>query len=110
MIKYEDVINWTDTMDLITNRVDIVNRTLDAQYCGYRSAPCVVTFRKGVYFCTLCGSLFASWHIYNVVETNTALERLDTLSNGLWYLMRSGRFSYDSQKVNQHANIDYCWY
>ena len=105
MSYYDTVYKWSNLVDLITNRVDIINKTLDADYCGYRCAPCVIKYRRGVYVCEVCGARFASWRVYDVDSAQDAFDKIDSLADGLWYLMRSGRLFYDSQYINQQLLV-----
>ena len=100
-MDYENVCSWTNTFDLITNRISIINQTLGARYDAAMDNPCVLVSKRGNYQVNVCGVCFASFSSYDLLETYDALQRLDALSDGLWYLMRSPEYTnYQLTTVN----------
>lgn len=84
---------WTKNFDLITNRISIINQTLGARYDAALDNPCVLVTKRGNYQINVCGVRFAGFRSYDMQSTIDALKRLDALSDGLWYLMRSSDFT-----------------
>ena len=109
MSYYDEITEWTNVFDIVVNRVNIINQTLGADCLGYRGSPVVIVYRKGLYVCKVCGANYATWRVYDLHSIRTALDRIDSLADGIWYLMRSGRLLY-SQNVNQQTSYETCWY
>ena len=92
-MDYENVCAWTKKFDLIINRISIINQTLGARYDAALDNPCVLVSKRGNYQVNVCGVRFACFRSYDLQSTVDALKRLDALSDGLWYLMRSPEFT-----------------
>ena len=91
---YADVVDWTRLVDIIENRVSIINQIMGARYDSCLDNPCILRYRRGEYVCTYCGETYATWHVYDLDTTRRAFERIDALSDALWLAFRTGRMSY----------------
>ena len=91
---YGELAHWSRLFDLIANRVSVINQTLGARYDYGATNACQVAYSKGRYTCEVCGARFADFGLYDIPSTESALERLDSLNDGLWLLNRSGRLSF----------------
>lgn len=93
VMSYDDVCAWTKTFDLITNRISIVNQTLGARYDNSPDNPCSLVSNRGRYEIRLCGVTFDTFAAYDYDAISKALNRVDALADGLWYIMRSDKFT-----------------
>lgn len=85
-----EVNAWTRTVEIITNRVNIINQMLGYGVDGSLDNPCQLDMRRGRYLVTYFGVEFASYGVYDQRETDAALLRLDALNDGIWYMLRHG--------------------
>lgn len=91
---YEDVSRWTDKIDLIINRVSILNQILGMRYDGLTTNPCQFSYVRGRYVLSICGESYAHVMLYDVASADAAIVMLDALADGLWLLRRSGRLTF----------------
>ena len=90
-MKYHDVSYWVKLLDLVTNRVKVINQMLGARYDGCLENPCRLVHDRGSYSCMICGECYATFTIYDIDATKEALSRISSLNDGIWLLKRSGR-------------------
>ena len=93
-MNYHEVSQWVKMLDLVTNRVSVINQMLGARYDGCLENPCRLCYERGSYSCMICGECYASFPNYDMDATSAALSRLSDLNDGLWLLKRSGRLSF----------------
>lgn len=85
---------WVRLFDTLVNRVSIVNQILGARYEGSSDCPCVLSYRKGVYTISICGTVYITFRVYDAAQLDAAFGKIDSLADGLWYLSRSGRMKF----------------
>lgn len=97
-MTYDEVSRWAKLSDLINNRVKVINQVLGAHYVSNVLNPCRVTYARGSYSCEVCGHEYATWGVCDLDGIETAYDRIDSLADGVWLLVGSGRlaFSWDS--------------
>lgn len=103
-MKYPDVCEWTRLYDLIENRVSVINQMLGARYDRCLENPCLVKYRRGEYSCLICGIEFCAWRIYDLDTTRRAMDRLEALNDGIWYLVRSGGLTFTIPQPTLNVN------
>lgn len=81
---------WTKVVDLIVNRITIINQMMGYGIDGCLDNPMQRKMRGGRYVVTWYGVEFASYGVYDQCETEQALNRLDALNDGIWFMKRGG--------------------
>lgn len=102
-MEYHEVSNWVRLLELVRNRVSVINQMLGARLDGCVDNPCRITYRSGRYTCTICGEKFVTFTIYDIEETSDALSSLSVLNDGLWLLRRSGRYDFTECQPTANA-------
>lgn len=92
-MTYEDVHAWTKTLKLVINRVKIINDTTDSQICKLH-------YRRGKYHVEVGGCEYVSFKVYDLDSIDAAFSRLDSLSDGIWYMWRSGEFTRNQRTMS----------
>lgn len=86
-MEYEQVFGWAKTMNLVQNKVNLLNWVLSSPD---GSLPVVLKYRRGTYNVYIAGSLYSRFRVYDVSGADSALARLSALFDGLWAARRSG--------------------
>lgn len=85
---------WVRLYDVVVNRIGIINQILGMRYLHGADNPCRLVLRRGVYSCEVCGCVFARFRMYDIDETQDAIDSLSVFESGLWLLSRSGRLRF----------------
>lgn len=79
---------FSRVVDVISNRVRIINQMMGFGVDGCHENPCRIRMRHGRYRVTWCGEEFASFALWDLDGADSALERVEGLNDGLWYALR----------------------
>lgn len=89
-MDYQSIHIWLKTLNIIKNRVQVINQMLGVRYRGMVGSPCVLRLKNGLYTMYWCGEEFCSWRLYVQSEIESALVRVDALNDCVWLANRSG--------------------
>lgn len=85
-----DLVNrFAKQIDLIQNRIKVINQMLGCRLVGSSDSHMRLTLRRGVYMLDLCGEEFASVRAYDVDGATKVLDMIEGLNEGLWLTLRS---------------------
>lgn len=91
---YEDVTRWSQSLDLLMNRVGILNQILGCKYDQAPDNPLRLVCVRRSYVCEVCGCAFVRFRLYDIDGLESAISALDSFVEGLWLLNRTGRLSF----------------
>lgn len=86
---YNDMTS-VELMDVILNRVSIINQILGCRYDYAWTNPLVVVSRKGRISVDISRTTFSAAKCNDVDGLRDMLDRLDTLRRALWLMARMG--------------------
>ena len=87
----EDMNNWNRDLDLMYNRIAMVNRIHGHSYGWGVGAPLSMSYRLGWYRCTYFGDMLCQWRGYDAGSLSRAYAIVDALANALWLVARAGK-------------------
>lgn len=91
MITYADMVRWTQTLDMLANRIGIINQLLGCKYCHGSDSICKLVYSKGEYLVTFDGATIAAFGIYDNAGLSDASVTLNAWSDAIWHVGRIGK-------------------
>lgn len=85
-----DIVNrFAKQLELLQNRIKIINQMLGCRLVGSSDSHMRITLRRGVYRIDLCGEEYATIKAYDVEGASKVLDMIEGLNEGLWLTLRS---------------------
>lgn len=82
----DNIARFGYDLRVLDNRIDIVNQMLGFGIAGSIGNPMMMKLSRGTYT-ILCGNCeFVSFRIYDCAGAECAIERMEGLNDGIWYL------------------------
>lgn len=89
-MSVENIARFGYDLRVLDNRIDIVNQMLGYGVGGSIGNPLVLRLSKGMYTIMVGDCEFLSFRIYDCDGAERAIERMEGLNDGIWYL--KGRY------------------
>lgn len=90
MLDYNEMVLFAKNIDLLKNRVGIINEILGLPYHHASTNPVRLFLRRGRYVFEVCGSEVACFGSYDADGVSAALSYAESVSDALWHLRRGG--------------------
>lgn len=86
MLTYNDIERFVNCLDIINNRISIINQILGGTF----QHPFKLDYSNGRYSCTFLDALVCDFGVYDCVAADAALASLDAWESSVWLLSRNG--------------------
>lgn len=84
-----DMDHWCRTLDVVSNRVDIINQMLGYGVPGLSENPCKLVYDHGKYKVNIRDAELCEFALYDQREIDAALCKVDGANDMVWYALRS---------------------
>lgn len=79
-----------DLVDVIINRVSVLNQILGCRYDFQKGNPVQLFSRRGMLTVLVCGAEYGATKVNDTAGLVALLSTLDSLKRGLWLMSRGG--------------------
>lgn len=84
-----DMDHWCRCLDLMQNRVDVINQMLGYGVPGLVSNPCRLRYEHGTYRVYVSDCVLCEFGLYEQGEIDAALRTVDGANDMVWYATHS---------------------